>query len=287
MGNKVKILETFRDSIQGLDHFVPTEVKVEILKSMLHVGFDFLDIGSFVSPKVIPQFGDMENVIDKLNIESSKTKLFVLVANEIGANTACRHDKIDVLGFPFSTSESFLEKNIRSDFEKSWRTINEVQNISEKNGKTLMVYLAMAFGNPYGDPVNLEICHHWTEKLHSIGINSVHLSDVIGVSTPKQIAEYYGSLTHSFKGVEFGIHLHIKNENGHSKLKAAFDNGCIIYDGVISGLGGCPMTGYELLKNMPTTNLLQFLSSQEKSPILDMVCYNKTKRITQKLLITS
>jgi hydroxymethylglutaryl-CoA lyase len=258
MAEKLKILETFRDAIQGLEAVIPADQKVKIIRSLYKAGFDFLDIGSFVSPRLIPQFRDMERVLDMVGEPPSQTRTFVLAGNLEGAKRACSFRTVDVVGFPFSTSETFLKKNINANFKRSWSRLEQIREECDRSGKTLMVYLAMAFGNPYGDPVSEEICLEWSEKLHTLGINNIHLSDIIGTSTPEQISQYYRSLSAALPGVEFGIHLHISKADWYDKIHAAFSNGCRVFDGVISGLGGCPMTGYEMLENLPTANLLEF-----------------------------
>lgn len=287
MGKGVKILETFRDSIQGLDYFIDTDVKIRILNSLLQVGYDFLDVGSFVSSRIIPQFSDMDAVLRKLDLAGTHTRLFALVANIKGALLANKYNSITILGYPFSTSESFLQRNINANFESSWRSVNEIQEECVKNNKDLMVYQAMAFGNPYGDPVDVDICLHWAEKFQSIGIKYIHLSDITGVSTPEQIGEYYSSLSRHFNEIEFGIHLHISEQLVLEKLDAAYRNGCLIFDGVISGWGGCPMTGYEMLRNLPGTKLLDYLNSQNIAHSIREKQFNEAKLITNALLKTS
>lgn len=254
----MKILETFRDAVQGLEKIIPTATKVEVIRSLLEVKFDYLDIGSFVSPAIIPQFADMDRVLEALGTPSGPTKVFVLVANPGGAKRACRYNSIDVIGFPFSTSPTFLKKNINADVDAAWAAMEKVQEECVQNKKSLMVYLAMAFGNPYKDPVNVDICLEWSAKLLQLGVRNIHLSDIIGVAEPGQIADYYNALVREFPEVEFGIHLHTDGSGWHSKIKAAYDSGCTVFDGVISGLGGCPMTGYEMLGNLPTHHLVDF-----------------------------
>jgi len=254
----MKILETFRDAVQGLEKIIPTDTKVEVIRSLLEVKFDYLDIGSFVSPAIIPQFADMDRVLETLGTPSGPTKIFVLVANSNGAKRACKYNSIEVIGFPFSTSPTFLKKNINAEVDAAWTAIEKVQEECLLKKKTLMVYLAMAFGNPYNDPVNVDICMEWSAKLLRLGVRNIHLSDIIGVAEPEQIAAYYNVLVREFPEVEFGIHLHTDGAGLHSKIRAAYESGCTVFDGVISGLGGCPMTGYEMLGNLPTHQLIDF-----------------------------
>jgi hydroxymethylglutaryl-CoA lyase len=259
----IKILETPRDAMQGLHRMVPTGEKIELIDALLKVGFDILDIGSFVSAKAIPQMSDTAEVLQKINTEGSPSKLFVLVVNTQGAQKASTYDKLSYIGFPFSPSPTFLKKNINSDFEKAWKTINEIQDICIKTDKHFMVYLSMAFGNPYGDPDGIELIHEWTEKLHQIGIKTVNLSDITGVATSEKIADIYAMLHRDFAQLEFGIHLHTRQNDWYNKIDAAFRNGCKIFDGVINGLGGCPMTGYELLGNLSTGNIIDWANSNQ------------------------
>lgn len=283
----MKILETPRDAMQGLTEFIPTPEKVELVNILLQVGFDILDVGSFVSGKAIPQLADTANVIDQIDVSTSDTKLFVLVANLIGAKKATQTEKIDYLGFPFSTSEVFLKKNINAGFEKGWRLVDGMQELCIKNNKQLMVYLAMAFGNPYGDPVSVEIIHEFTDKLNSIGVRNISLSDIIGVASPKMIGQIYSLLTEKYPEIEFGIHLHIKQNDWHDKIEMAYENGCNIFDGVINGFGGCPMTGYEMLGNLPTSNILEFAKSKGIELAIDDAKFYQAKILADSILSSS
>jgi hydroxymethylglutaryl-CoA lyase len=254
----LKILETPRDAMQGLHRLIPTHKKVELINALFKVGFDIVDIGSFVSPKAIPQMSDTGLVLDQIDLMRSRSKLFVLVVNTKGAVIASKYNQVSYIGFPFSSSPTFLKKNINSDFDKAWKSICSIQDICIKTNKEFMVYLSMAFGNPYDDPDNVELIFKWVEKLHKIGIKTISLSDIIGVATPEMVEQTYSVLTDQFSDIEFGIHLHIKEGDWYSKIDAAYRNGCKIFEGVINGLGGCPMTGYELLGNLPTGYILDY-----------------------------
>lgn len=262
MNPTVKILETPRDAMQGLHRIIPTDQKVELINTLLQVGFDIIDAGSIVSEKAVPQMKDTLEVLDRITIADSSTKLFVLVVNSKGAITASENSKISYLGFPFSSSPSFLKMNINSDFEKAWKTINEIQNVCIKTNKKFMVYFSMAFGNPYGDPENVEMIYEWTEKLYQIGIRMISLSDITGVASPEKIETIFHFLTLHYPDIEFGLHLHSSGDNPDHKLNAAYNNGCRLFEGVINGMGGCPMTGYELLGNLPTGKILEWASSE-------------------------
>ena len=265
----MKILETSRDAIQGLSKFIPTEKKVELNQKLLEVGFDILDIGSFVSANAIPQMRDTNEVINRLDFSATQSKLFVLVANEKGCKEAASVNEIDFIGFPFSLSNTFLEKNIKSNIKHAGETVYKLQETCVNTNKELLLYVTMAFGNPYGDPSNLELILEWVSKFNNAGIKTISLSDIIGVSTPKQIEQIYAQLNFEFPDIDFGIHLHISGNNWYEKIKAAYDNGCKIFDGVISGHGGCPMTGYELVQNLPTSYLLQFTEANNISVSID------------------
>jgi len=278
----MKILETPRDALQGLSDFIPTDKKIESLNEILKVGFDIVDIGSFVSGKAIPQFSDMIEVIEGIDISESKSDIFILAANRKGGEIAAGFEQVDIIGFPFSTSPEFLKRNINSDFEKSERIIDQLQNIAVKTNKKLFIYLSMAFGNPYGDSDSPDLIYEWTEKLILKGINTIGLSDITGVSTPAMIAEIYSTLTRDFPGTEFGIHLHIRGDNWYDKIDAAYSNGCTIFDGVINGLGGCPMTGYDLLGNLPTGNLVEYANRNDIPLSVDTEQFEKAKKIADK-----
>ncbi len=283
--NKIKILETPRDAIQGLDSLIPLPKKVELMNSLLKVGFDILDVGSFVSPKAIPQMADTEEVIRQLDLSQTNTKLFVLTVSASGGEKVARFENISFIGFPFSTSATFLKKNINSDFDKSMRTIADLQQICIRSNKTLIVYLSMAFGNPYGDPSGIEIIIKWVEKLQELGVSIISLSDITGVATPKMITEIYSSLSSKFPEIEFGLHLHTNRDDWYDKLDAAYKNGCRIFDGVINGLGGCPMSGYELLGNLPTGNIIEYAEKNNVFLKINKTEFLKSQQLANHILV--
>ncbi len=254
----MKIIETPRDGLQGIKDFIPTDLKYQYINSLLDIGFDTVEVGSFVSAEAIPQLSDTADVIKKLNISETHSKLMVLVANSKGAKIASEIEKIDYLLYPFSVSESFLKRNINSDFDKSKKTIEEIQNICTKQNKQLIVYLAMGFGNPYGDKWHPEIICEWVEYLKNLEIGIIPLSDITGESNPEKIADVYSLLNKEFANIEFGFHLHTDKKTWKEKIDAAYKNGCRRFDTVIGGMGGCPMTGYELLANLDTFDLLNY-----------------------------
>lgn len=258
----IKIIETVRDGFQGLKPFIPTQKKVEYINALLKVGFDAIDVGSFVSERVVPQMADTADVIKGLDVSATNSKLMVLVANKEGALKAANIDKIDQVIYPFSISPTFLQKNINADFQKSEAIMDDIINICEKNNKEPIIYLAMAFGNPYGDEWSIDIIHEWVEKLIRKGVKTIPLSDITGESTPEKIKQVYSSLIPLYPSIEFGFHLHSKPDDWHEKIEAAYESGCRRFDTVLGGLGGCPMTGYELLSNLDTANFLSYLNKQ-------------------------
>ena len=283
--NKIKILETPRDAIQGLDSLIPLTKKVELMNSLLKVGFDILDVGSFVSPKAIPQMADTEEVIRQLDLSQTNTKLFVLTVSAKGGEKAASFENISYIGFPFSTSSTFLRKNINSDFDKSMKTITDLQEICIRSNKTLIVYLSMAFGNPYGDSSGIEIIIKWVEKLQELGVSIISLSDITGVATPKMITEIFSSLSSKFPEIEFGLHLHTNRDDWYDKLDVAYKNGCRVFDGVINGLGGCPMSGYELLGNLPTGNIIEYAEKNNVFLKINKTEFLKSQQLANRILV--
>lgn len=258
----IKIIETARDGFQGLKPFIPTAKKIEYINALLKVGFDAIDVGSFVSEKAVPQMADTAEVIRRLDLSDTKSKIMVLVGNKKGAITAAGFEQIDQLIYPFSISETFLKKNINADFRKSENNLDEIVNICNKHHKELVVYLTMGFGNPYGDPWNLEIIHQWIERLIVKGVKIIPLSDITGESTPQKIKDVYTSIIPAYPEIEFGFHLHSSKDTWFEKVDAAYHSGVKRFDTVLGGLGGCPMTGYELLSNLNTNNLYSYFEDK-------------------------
>jgi len=256
--SKIKIIESPRDAMQGLTRFIPTNDKARYINALLRVGFDTIDFGSFVSPKAIPQLKDTAEVLSKLDLSNTDTKLLVIIGNQRGAETAVQFDEIQYLGYPFSISPTFLKRNINSNIEKSVNTVSDLLNICSKNKKELVVYISMAFGNPYGDQWNPDIVADWVFRLNKMGVKIMPLSDTVGISTKKNIALLFSSLVPEFPNVEFGFHLHTTIRHWYRKVNAAFINGCTRFDTVINGLGGCPMAENRLVGNLRTSNLLEY-----------------------------
>jgi len=272
--SKIKIIECPRDAMQGIKDFIPTESKVRYIQSLLSVGFDIIDFGSFVSPKAIPQMADTAEVLSKLDLSNTKSKLLAIIANTRGAEDASKHDPIDYLGFPFSISENFQMRNTHKTIEQSVVTLNEILNIADKTNKEVVVYISMGFGNPYGDPWNLEIVGDWTERLSKMGIKILSLSDTIGSSNSENINYLFSHLIPKYPYIEFGAHLHTTPTTWFEKVDAAYMAGCRRFDGAIQGFGGCPMAKDELTGNMPTEKLLKYFKSMQN---LDLNLYNFDK----------
>lgn len=259
----VKIIECPRDAMQGIKMFIPTEKKVQYIQSLLRVGFDTLDFGSFVSPKAIPQMQDTAEVLAQLDLSETKTKLLAIIANTKGAELASVHNEIHYLGFPFSISENFQMRNTHKTIAESLITLQEILDIAAKTNKEVVAYLSMGFGNPYGDPWNVEIVGEWTEKLANMGVTILSLSDTVGSSTPEDIDYLFSHLIPQYPQVEFGAHLHTTPDAWFEKVDAAYRAGCIRFDGAIKGFGGCPMAKDDLTGNMPTEKMLSYFTSNQ------------------------
>lgn len=268
----MKIIECPRDAMQGLPGFIDTATKAEYINLLLQVGFDTIDFGSFVSPKAIPQMRDTAAVLNMLDLSHAKSKLLAIVANERGARDAAAFDEIDYLGYPFSISEEFQKRNTGKSIEESLHLVEEMQNICTAQNKQLVVYLSMAFGNPYNEPWSSEIAALWSEKLITgLGVDILALSDTIGVSNKENISELFTTLIPAFPKVEFGAHLHTHPDFWLEKVEAAWNSGCRRFDGALKGFGGCPMAKDDLVGNMPTENLVQFASENRIETGIDQV----------------
>ena len=257
------LIECPRDAMQGWAHFIDTKTKAAYINQLLQVGFDTLDFGSFVSPKAIPQMKDTKEVLALLNLQKTSTKLLAIVANIRGAEEAVVYDQITYIGFPFSISPTFQLRNTNSTIEESIHTVDAMQQLCIMNNKTLVVYVSMGFGNLYGDEYNEDILSRFTETLASKNISIISLSDTVGVATPEQIKNAFSTLIPQYPHIEFGAHLHTTQFNYQEKLKAALDAGCRRFDGAIKGIGGCPMAGSDLVGNMPTELMIDYLESNE------------------------
>jgi hydroxymethylglutaryl-CoA lyase len=285
MDNPVKIIECPRDAMQGIKQFIPTKQKVQFIQSLLRVGFDTIDFGSFVSPKAIPQMVDTAEVLSQLDLSKTTSKLLAIVANLRGAEDACKHEQIDYLGYPFSISENFQMRNTHKTISQSVLLLDEILNISDKNNKEVVAYLSMGFGNPYGDPWNVDIVGEWTERLNKMGIKILSLSDTVGSSDPETIQYLFSHLIQEYPDIEFGAHLHTTANSWFEKVDAAYKSGCRRFDGAIQGFGGCPMAKDELTGNMPTEKLLSFLTTKKAHSLNALSfesAYNEASKIFTK-----
>jgi hydroxymethylglutaryl-CoA lyase len=286
MKNKVKIIECSRDAMQGIKDFIPTDLKIEYLNSLLKVGFNTIDFGSFVSSKAIPQLKDTAEVLAGLDLSQAKSRLLAIVANKRGAQDACKFDEIGVMGYPFSVSETFQQRNTNASIDQSLSRVEEIQELAVKHKKKLVVYLSMAFGNPYGDAWNVDVVAKWAEKLHKdLGIKILALSDTIGVSNPDNINHLFSTLIPKFTDVEFGAHLHTTPDTWKEKVDAAYNSGCLRFDGAIKGYGGCPMATDDLTGNMATENMLGYFNENNIFHNTDMGLFKESMQKSNEVFL--
>jgi len=269
--SRVFLTECPRDALQGIRTFIPTDVKVKYLQSLLRVGYDVLDFGSFVSPKAVPQMRDTHEVIKQLDLSQTKTKLLAIVANERGAAEALSYDQISYIGYPFSISENFQMRNTNTTIEDSLLLLNRLVENAKSVNRELVVYLSMGFGNPYGDPWSPALVATWVSRLVDMGVSRISLSDTVGMAQPKTITYLFNHLLEAYPEIFFGAHLHAKPNEAISKIKAAYAGGCRAFDSTIRGLGGCPMAKDELTGNIPTEKLLSFLTVQNAQNSVNML----------------
>ncbi len=270
---ELKLIECPRDAMQGLKDFVPTELKAEYINQLLKVGFDTIDFGSFVSPKAIPQMRDTAEVLERL--EPSESKLLAIVANERGAEDASHFERISYLGYPFSVSEEFQQRNTNASIEESFHRVEKIKEIADRSGKEVVLYLSMGFGNPYGETWSPEIVANWADKLNKkLDIRIQALSDTIGCATPESVKQLFETLSKDLPGVEFGAHLHTTKENASALVETAYNSGCRRFDGAIKGFGGCPMAKDDLTGNMPTEIMLDWFDRNGVSTGLDRNAFN-------------
>ena len=276
----MKLIECPRDAMQGLSEFIPTATKTAYLNALLAVGFDTLDFGSFVSPKAIPQLRDTAEVLAGLDLSQSRTELLAIVANRRGAETAVQHPEISYLGFPLSVSETFQRRNTNQSTTEALAEVAAMHELCDARGKTLVAYLSMGFGNPYGDAWSPAIVTDFTGQLARLGVRIVALSDTIGASTAATIGPLFSAMIPAFPGIEFGAHLHTTPTTWREKVSAAYAAGCRRFDGAIGGIGGCPMAADELTGNMATENLLAYLAEQGAATGPDMAAFGRAQAMT-------
>ncbi len=283
--SRVKLIECPRDAIQGWPKPVPTQLKVEYINSLLRVGFDTIDFGSFVSPKAIPQMADTGEVVSQLDLSGTRTKLLAIVANYRGAEEACSREEIHYLGFPFSVSETFQQRNTNAGIDASAARVEEIQNCCVKNGKQLVIYISMGFGNPYGDPYDADIVFEWVNKLVSMDIGIISLADTVGLAEPQQVYDITSYLVESLPGTEIGVHLHSTPQNWKEKMDAAWRAGCRRFDGALKGIGGCPMADDELVGNMDTGLMIGYFKDMGVETGIAEAALEESLRIAEKVFI--
>jgi hydroxymethylglutaryl-CoA lyase len=268
---ELKLIECPRDAMQGIHAFIPTDVKVKYLDGLLRIGFDTIDIGSFVSAKAIPQLADTAEVLERIDLNGSRSKLLVIVANERGAEEAVKHANVTYLGYPFSISETFQRRNTNTDIAGSWERTQRIAEHTQRAGKELVVYISMAFGNPYGDPWNTDVALRWTERLvNELGVRIISLADTVGVAQPEDVAYMFNALIPALPHVEFGAHVHARLDNWKPKVDAAWNAGCRRFDGALKGYGGCPMAEDELVGNLAMELFVQDLERRGIGTGLDL-----------------
>lgn len=270
----VKLIECPRDAMQGWSNFIPTPDKIRYINTLLQVGFDTLDFGSFVSPRAIPQMQDTESVLANLDLKKTNTRLLAVVANQRGAEKAANLPKITYLGFPLSLSETFQQRNTNKTIAAAFELLTQMQEICYRHGKTLVVYLSMGFGNPYGEPWNPGIVLDFVQRLKSLSVKIISLADTVGVAAPATISHLFSTLIPAYPDIEFGAHLHVRPDNWEEKISAALNAGCKRFDGAIKGFGGCPLAKDDLVGNVPTENLIRYFQNINLPLKLDKIAFN-------------
>ncbi len=283
MLSPIQITECPRDAMQGIHEFIPTDVKATYINLLLKVGFDTIDFGSFVSAKAIPQMRDTVDVLYKLDLDNSSSKLLAIIANYRGAEEASQYEQISFLGFPFSISETFQHRNTNASISEAFETVKKIKALTEKKNNELLVYLSMGFGNPYGDKWDNAIVLSWAERLINEGVQYISLADTIGIATPSQITELYTLLSSQFPSTTFGVHLHSTPNTWHEKIDAAYKSGCKRFDTALKGYGGCPMAKDELTGNIATENAIDYLQSQNVDTGLDLTQLQKAMAYSTKV----
>ncbi len=283
--SRLTLVECPRDAMQGWQHFIPTGQKIQYINALLQVGFDTLDFGSFVSPKAIPQMADTKEVLSKIDLSGSQTKLLAIVANTRGAEEAVIYDSITYLGFPFSISPTFQQRNTNSTMEESVQRVEAIQELCIKNNKELVVYLSMGFGNPYDDPYNADILLHWADEMAKKEIKILSLADTVGLATTEQVSFALKTLIPQYPDITIGVHLHSTQSSWQTKLEAALEAGCTRFDGALKGIGGCPMAQDELVGNMDTALMIPYLQKQKLLEGLNEDALQKCLRMADQIFI--
>ncbi len=279
----IDLVECPRDALQGWKADIPNDLIVRYLNTLLKVGFHTLDFGSFVSAKAMPQMADTDEILYSLDLSNTKTKLLAIIANTRGAEEAAAHANIDYLGFPFSISDTFQLRNTNSTIEESLVRVEEIQEICEENGKKLVIYISMAFGNPYGDPYSEGIVFRWVEKMIRMGIETISLADTVGVATPEQVYEITRMLVSVLPNTEIGVHLHSRRYNWKEKIDAALKANCRRFDGALKGIGGCPMAHDVLIGNMNTELLVPYFEELHLLEGIDKVALSEASALANEI----
>lgn len=284
MSEKIKIIDCPRDAMQGRHEFIPTQDKIDHLQKLLKVGFDTIDCGSFVSPKIIPQMADTKEVLEAVEKLDSETKLSVIIASEGGAARAMEHEIVDLLGFPFSLSEEFQQNNTNKSREEAFEAVQNIQKEMEGTGKSLLIYFSMAFGNPYKENWNVELVKEWAKRFADIGITRINLSDTTAVADPNAVGELFQTLIPQYPEIEFGAHFHSEYNEWFPKVDAAYRNGCRKFDGAIKGFGGCPMAKSKLVGNIPTEKLITYAESVKAEHGLNLFAFESAYNSALKVM---
>lgn len=282
----IQLIECPRDAMQGIKEHIDTDLKATYINALLKVGFHTIDFGSFVSPKAIPQMADTAKVLEKLDLSATSSKLLAIIANIKGAEMAVQHPEITYLGYPFSISETFQQRNTKRGIDKAYEDLKVIQSLCEKHGKKLVAYLSMGFGNPYGDPWNTEVVAHWTEKLADLGIEILALSDTVGNAKEADIRLLFETLPKAFPKVTFGAHLHAGPHDWKSKVEAAYQAGCRRFDAAMKGFGGCPMAKDDLVGNVATENLIPFFKANEADFSINQEALQESLQLANRVFLT-
>jgi len=285
MTQNISLVECPRDAMQGWKHFIPTEQKVTYLNTLLRVGFDVLDFGSFVSPKAIPQMADTKEVIKGLQFTNVKTKLLAIIANTRGAEEAVQYDEIAYLGFPFSISETFQLRNTNKTITESLKQVEEIQELCAQRNKELVIYISMGFGNPYGDLYNAAIAIDWVGKLVQLGVRTIAMSDTVGVAKPDNISYIFNHLIPEFRDVAIGAHFHSTPDNWQEKIDAAYSSGCMRFDSALKGIGGCPMAEDELVGNIATENIISWCEQKKIALHIDKEAFIEALHMASQIFV--
>lgn len=281
----IRLIECPRDAMQGWNVFIPTEKKIEYINTLLQVGFNTIDFGSFVSPKAIPQMADTKEVIAGLDLGNTNSKLLAIIANARGAEEACAYENISYLGFPFSVSETFQQRNTNSSIRESFERVEDIKNICDKNDKQLVIYISMGFGNPYGDPYSGEIVFEWVNRIVALGVNTISLADTVGLAAPEQVFRVTDYLVKKMPDQEIGVHLHSTPDKWQEKIDAALRAGCVRFDGALKGIGGCPMANDELVGNMNTELMIPYFENLGLINSLNKEALQQSLRIAAEIFI--